>query len=299
MRPLSIALALFGAIALIACLVLVGLALSRQLRSEREDRVVLRAMGATPRASSVAAATGPFVAVLGGVALAVVLAVAASPLMPIGKVRAIEVAPGVDIDWTVLGFGALLLCVVLGAVVAFTAWRVAPRGSDEQAPIARPSKLVAAAQGAGLSPAGVAGLRLAMEPGRGRTAVPVRSVMVGVVIAVLALVAAITFGNSLDALVDHPRLFGWDWDATLVDSGGYGQAREDVAHKMLDHDPNIDGFAGAYFGTDELDGTNMPLLGVTPGASVHPPILDGRIDRVRARNRARLRDARPTSQAPR
>ena len=25
-----------------------------------------------------------------------------------------------------------------------------------------------------------------------------------------------------------------------------------------------------------LDGTNVPLLGVTPGASVHPPILEGR-----------------------
>ena len=128
----------------------------------------------------------------------------------------------------------------------------------------------------GLSPAGVAGLRLAVEPGRGRTAVPVRSVMLGVGIAVLALVAATTFGSSLNALVDRPHLFGWAWDATLVDSAGYGNARLDVAHKVLDRDPSIDAWAGAFFGTDELDGTNVPLLGVTPGASVHPPILEGR-----------------------
>ncbi|MEX1009569.1 MAG: ABC transporter permease [Acidimicrobiia bacterium] len=275
-RPLSIALTLFGAIAFFACLVLVGLGLSRQLRSEREERAVLRAMGAAPGASSVAAATGPLVAVLAGAALAIVLAVAASPFMPIGKVRAGEVAPGLDADWTVLGLGALLLCGVLGTVVGFTAWRVVPHRLTEQEPTARPSKLVAAAQGAGLSPAGVAGLRLAMEPGRGRTAVPVRSVMLGVAIAVLALVAATTFGSSLNALVDQPRLFGWAWDATLVDSAGYGQAREDVAHKLLDRDPNVDAWAGAFFGTDTLDGTNVPLLGMTPGTSVHPPILTGR-----------------------
>ena len=275
-RPLSIALALFGAIAFLAGVVLVGLGLSRQLRSENEEREVLRAMGAAPAASSVAAATGPLVAVLAGAALAVVLAIAASPSMPIGKVRAVEVARGFDTDWTVLGFGALLLVALLGTVVGFTAWRASPhRGADDR-PGARPSKLVTAAQGAGLSPAGVAGVRLAMEPGHGRTAVPVRSVMLGVGIAVLALVAATTFGSSLNALVDRPHLFGWAWDATLVDSSGYGNARLDVAHKVLDRDPGVDAWAGAFFGTDELDGTNVPLLGVTPGASVHPPILEGR-----------------------
>jgi len=64
------------------------------------------------------------------------------------------------------GLGALLLCAVLGAVVGFTAWRVAPHRRTE-APVTRPSKLVTIAQGAGFSPAGVAGLRLAVEPGRG------------------------------------------------------------------------------------------------------------------------------------
>ena len=275
-RPLSIALGLFGAIVFLACVVLVGLGLSRQLRSENEEREVLRAMGAAPAASSVAAATGPLAAVLAGAALAVVVAIAASPSMPIGKVRAVEVARGFDADWTVLGFGALLLVALLGTVVGFTAWRASPhRGADDR-PGARPSKLVTAAQGAGLSPAGVAGVRLAMEPGHGRTAVPVRSVMLGVGIAVLALVAATTFGSSLNALVDRPHLFGWAWDATLVDSSGYGNARLDVAHKVLDRDPGVDAWAGAFFGTDELDGTNVPLLGVTPGASVHPPILEGR-----------------------
>jgi len=57
-RPLSIALALFGAIAGVACLLFVGQALTRQLRSERADRLAFRAMGATPSASTGLAAFG-------------------------------------------------------------------------------------------------------------------------------------------------------------------------------------------------------------------------------------------------
>jgi hypothetical protein len=275
-RPLSIALTLFGVIAFFACLVLVGLALSRQLRSEPEERAVLRAMGAAPHASTVAAGAGAMAAVLVGTIVAVVLAFAASPFMPIGKVRAVEVARGFDLDWTVLGLGALAFVTVLGSVVGITAWRAVPHRSTRNQRPARPSKLVAAAQGAGMSPASVAGLRLAVEPGRGRTAVPVRSVMLGVGTAVLALVAATTFGSSLDALVDRPHLFGWAWDATLSDSAGYGNARVEVARKVLGRDPNVDAWTGAFFGAAAVDGSNVPLLGVTPGASVHPPILEGR-----------------------
>jgi hypothetical protein len=106
--------------------------------------------------------------------------------------------------------------------------------------------------------------------------VPVRSVMAGVAMAVVALTAALTFGSSLSALVHTPRLYGWSWDATLLDGGGYGEGHVEAAQKVFGSDPNIDGFAGGYFGSDQIDGTNVPLLGVTAGASVHPPILDGR-----------------------
>jgi hypothetical protein len=275
-RPLAIALASFAAIAGIASLMLVGQALSRQLHGERDERLALRAMGATPGSSTRTAALGPTIVVVAGSALAVLFAIAASPLMPIGKVRAVEAARGFDADWTVLGFGALTLLVVLCAVAWVSAWRAAPHRQSDSAVAMRPSKVVEMAQNAGLSPAGVAGLRLAMEPGHGHTAVPVRSVMGGVAISVLALVAAVTFGNNLHALVATPRLYGWSWDATLLDNLGYGQGHVDVAQQVFGKDANIDGFAGAFFGTDALDGTNVPLLGVTPGARVHPPILEGR-----------------------
>jgi hypothetical protein len=136
--------------------------------------------------------------------------------------------------------------------------------------------VLAAAHGTRLSPTAVAGIQLAVEPGRGSSAVPVRSVMAGVAVAVIALTAAVTFGSSLSSLVHTPRLYGWAWDATLVDSGGYGEGHVEVARRVFGRDPNIDAFAGAYFGTTEIDAANVPVLGVTPGASVHPPIIDGR-----------------------
>ena len=275
-RPLTVALGLFGGITGLACLVLVAQGLSRQLRGERDERLALRAMGATPRASTAAAAFGLSFVVIAGVALAVVLATVASPLMPLGKMRAVEVASGFDFDSTVLGFGALVLTVVLIAVVWIAAWRSAPRESTESATSRRPSRLVGLAQRGGVRPSGVAGLHFAMEPGHGRSAVPVRSVMAGVTVAVIALVGAVTFGTSLSTLVETPRLYGWAWDTTLLDNLGYGKGHPKIAQRVFGRDKNVDAFSGAYFGSAALDGTDTPLLGVTPGAKLHPPILSGR-----------------------
>ena len=49
---------------------------------------------------------------------------------------------------------------------------------------------------------------MAFEPGRGRTAVPVRSALAGSVVAVAALTAAAVFGASLVALVTRRTTTG-------------------------------------------------------------------------------------------
>ena len=117
---------------------------------------------------------------------------------------------------------------------------------------------------------------MALEPGAGSTAVPVRSVLAGTVFAIAALVAALCFAASLDALVSTPRLYGWDWDTTLLDTAGYGGIDPDATAELLDDDPRIDDWTGVYFGADDIDGHNVPLLGVDPGSGIGPPILTGR-----------------------
>ena len=75
-----------------------------------------------------------------------------------------------------------------------------------------PSDLLARA---GFSASGVSGVRMALEPGRGRTAVPVRSTLLAAIVGVAAVSATFTITESADHLLDTPRLYGHNWDAVI------------------------------------------------------------------------------------
>ncbi|MGI8662691.1 MAG: FtsX-like permease family protein [Acidimicrobiales bacterium] len=276
MRPTSIALAIFGLIALFAALLLGGQAIARQLRFERNERDAWRALGAPPGAAVLTALLPLVLTVLIGALLAGVLAVLASPAMPIGAVGRVEINPGIDADWAVLGFGALVLVGGLASVAAFVAWREAPQRVAARGERAQRSRVVGLAAQSGMSPSAVAGLRLAFEPGQGPTAVPVRSVIVSVAVAVAALVAALTFSSSIDALVSRPALYGWDWGATIWANGGYGNIDTEGTAKVLGADPNVEAWSQVWFGSAIVDQRNLPLLGMDPSSKVVPPIVKGR-----------------------
>ena len=67
----------------------------------------------------------------------------------------------------------------------------------------------------GFPPTAVSGVRLAFEPGRDRTAVPVRSAIVGMAVALAAVMAALVFGSSLAHVIDDPAVAGWTWDVAV------------------------------------------------------------------------------------
>jgi hypothetical protein len=118
---------------------------------------------------------------------------------------------------------------------------------------------------------GVIGVRFALEPGRGRTSVPVRSALVSTVLAVVLLVATVTFGSSLHTLVSDPPLYGWDWDYALESSGRIPPA----TLAALDDDPAVAGWGGVDIANVPVDGTSIPVLLSTPNEAVTPPILTG------------------------
>jgi hypothetical protein len=60
---------------------------------------------------------------------------------------------------------------------------------------------------------------MAWQPGRGSTAVPVRSSLAGITLALAAVAAALTFGASLRHLITSPRSYGWNWDAQISAKG--------------------------------------------------------------------------------
>ena len=120
--------------------------------------------------------------------------------------------------------------------------------------------------------AAVSGVRFALEPGRGRTAVPVRSALMGTVIAVAMVVATLTFANSLHALVSHPALYGWNWDYALDPSNDVPPP----AVSLLDHDPDVAAWSGWDYNNVEIDDQTVPvLMARTTTEMVSPPVLSG------------------------
>jgi hypothetical protein len=184
-KPESVALGAFGAIATLVALVLGVQAVSRQLQLGDEDRRVLRALGADPTTTASDGLVGVLGSVVLGSFLALAVAVGLSPLAPLGPVRPVYPDPGVTFDWMVLGVGLAVLIGGLGTAAVVRAFRGAPsRVSRIHQGVTRSSSVARGAEAAGMPVAGVVGVRFALEPGRGRTAVPVRSALFGTVLAV-------------------------------------------------------------------------------------------------------------------
>ncbi|MGZ4790445.1 MAG: FtsX-like permease family protein [Ilumatobacteraceae bacterium] len=280
-RPLTIALALFGLIAGLAGLVLVAQAIGRLLRADRAEDASLHVFGASPSTIAGATMIGPILAVGLGIVLAVTVAVVASPVMPIGPVRRVEVSRGIDIDLAVLAYGVAVVIVVLFAATAVSVWRQRPR-RRLQARRLRSSRVATVAASIGLPPPAVTGLRAAVEPAVDSSEVPTRSVVIGAVIAVAALVGSLTFGASLTTLVDQPSLYGWNWDAAISSANGYGNIDLTAAHGILDKDPGVASWWGAYFGAASFNRTGVPVLGVYPSDPVALSLLKGRSIRTSA-----------------
>ena len=124
----------------------------------------LRALGMTGgQRFSVLAGDAIPIAVLGAV-VAVVAAIGASALMPIGLAGRAEPNPGIDVDPLVLGagfIGVVVIVVALGALAAWRAERTATRAAGTRS-AARPSVIARRLGRWGVRPAGVVGVRFAL-----------------------------------------------------------------------------------------------------------------------------------------
>jgi FtsX-like permease family len=264
-RPQAIALGVFaGLLGLIALAIIVPL-LSRQLALDSVDLPTLRALGMT---------NGRFVglslarlAVVTGTAgiVAVLIAIAASPLMPIGPARVAEPSPGIEVNLAILGTGLAAIAVLPLALVVPVAWRAAwgraALGGAGAAGRASRSRL---GLGLGLagSLTGAIGVRMAFEPGHGRTAVPVRSALAGSVVALAAIVAAMVFGTSFVHLIDTPRLYGQDWQQEL--DLGFGAVPRAWMARVMKHQTSVAGYAVGDYGLVSIGGEAIPAIGIDP-----------------------------------
>ena len=110
-------------------------------------------------------------------------------------------------------------------------------------------------------------VRMALEPGRGRTAVPVRTTIFGATLSLVALAAALGFASSLDRLVGTPALSGWNWD-TIVFATSKGESE---LFRIFETSPQVAGYSrgAAYSQHEEQEWGTL-----APGMRADATILD-------------------------
>lgn len=278
-RPQAVALILFALVLALTALLVVGQVASRQLLGTSPDNQTLAALGMTRGQLLAASLAEVAAAAAAGAVLACAAAIAASPMMPIGPARLAEPDPGVSADPVVLAAGFAAIVVLLVARVARPAWRLASAGYSAQhgatgAP-GRRSHVAGWLTQAGAPLTAVTGVRLALDPGHGRTAVPVRSALLGLALSASAVAAAVTFGANLLHLVHTPRLYGKDWDTAVELQFGKITPRQfdGIAARV----PGISSWTYGLHGTVGIGNTVVPAIGLAAGRGplISPTMLAG------------------------
>jgi ABC-type lipoprotein release transport system permease subunit len=267
------ALLMFAVAAGVAATFLVGQSVVRYAAATVADLQVLRAVGMAPGQLGWAAAAGPTVAALAGAALGVAGAVLASRWFPIGTASRLEPAPGFDADWTVLVLGGVGTPVLVAMAAAGAAW-VALRSTAH--PV-RPNRsaITAAAVRAGAPVPAIVGARFALEPGRGRQAVPVRPALFGSILGVLGVVAAFTFSAGVNDASAHPERFGQSHQLiAFVGMDGEYFGPVDELRPVLANDPDVAAVNDARIAVGEV--SHVPVTLFTLDASWEPVITEGR-----------------------
>ena len=287
--PSAQALWILGALGAAAGVAVLGQLLMRETMIEAVDLPVVRSFGSSRAEQFRLAAVWAIPASAVAACTALLTAVACSWFAPIGVARVVEPDPGLDVDGLVVGIGVLATAVAVLLLAAIPAARLARSASDGTTEgIVRPSRAVTVLAQAGLPAPAVTGVRMAVEPGRGRSAVPVRTGLLTITLGVLALTAAVAFGAGLTKLLDTPRLVGWNWEARVSYPYDAGSADEEPV--PLDRPEVVDALAAhpgvAAYGIANIftpgvvlgdDDTLVSMVSIDAGAgTVGPSLVAGR-----------------------
>jgi ABC-type lipoprotein release transport system permease subunit len=279
----AVALWLLAGLTALVALLIIGQLLARLTYLEAVEQPVLRALGMAPRERVGLSVLRALVIAVVGAVVGAAAALVASRFLPTGLARTAEPDPGFDVDPVALLLGVVLTVVVIIALSVWPAWRAGHAASSAAAGESadRASWLTRVLAGRRIpAPAGV-GVRMALDPGRGRNAVPVRTTLAGVMLGIAAIVAALTFGASLARLLDTPRLYGVTWDFELVnfEEGERVDFGADGVEHLRDDDRVAAAAVGTInFGTGiEVDGERLDSIVLeSVKGELAPPVLEGR-----------------------
>jgi FtsX-like permease family len=276
---LTIGLLVFGVIAGVASVIALTLVISRQIALLATGQAPVRDLGLPRRPRAAAIVTPALLAIGAGAVIAALVAWAASPLTPFGVAGRAEPDPGLRFDASTLALGVIAIVLVLGGVATVVAWRGARMDLTAAKVRGRRLWLGKLLENGGAPPPATVGVRMALEAGRGRTAVPVRSALVGVAVAVLGVTAVAIFAGSLDHLGHTPRAYGVGWDVRITDTraktrgGGICGPTE----TRLTNDVAIESIANACSLDLAIDGRAVGAVGLTSlRGALQPTVLEGR-----------------------
>ncbi len=203
---------------------------------------------------------------VGAAATAMAVAIALSPLGPIGVGRAAEPFPGVRIDWFALAVGVpiVVIVVVVAAIVPVATLRRAKSQSAR-----RPSRFARK-----LPSTGVAGL--AMTGSRRAGGLALGSAIGAVALASTVGMAAWSLTASYHGLIDHPARYGATWDATVGNDANADQAA--ASQRRLSAIPGIRAAGIQSYDNTWRDGVDFTLTGFDPliGEPSEPTVTRGR-----------------------
>src|SRR5690349_10089737 len=237
----------FALAALVAALFLIGQSVARYTSATVADLQVLQSVGMTPREAVASATAPPLLAAAAGATLGVAAAIVASRWMPIGEASYQEPHPGISADWLILGPGWVLAPALVAAGSAIAAALALSASRRRSAP--RRSAVASAASAAGLGVPIVVGARFALEPGRGRAAVPVRPALLGAMAGILGVLAAFTFSAGVSDAAANPARFGQTWQLdTFLGFSGHDIGPASQLLQMTAADPDVVGVDDARIG---------------------------------------------------
>jgi putative ABC transport system permease protein len=274
----ALALLVFGLLLALALVLVVGQSVARLTWSSADDFPALRTLGMSGRQLALTALAPGILVAVGSLLLAVPAGFALSVFTPIGLARQAEISPGLSFDAPVLLGGAAALALLLAARAALSAWPVARHRATLLTPplSGRQARVASWLARSGFPVTAVSGARLAFGPGRGRSAIPVRSAVSGMMAAITAVTATLVFGSSLSHVITDPAVAGWNWNVTVGNPHSGDLSAPITAG--LGRDPDVTAFTGTALGDSLLDGQDVQIVGLKPGrGQVEPPVLAGRL----------------------
>ncbi len=152
--------------------------------------------------------------------------------------------------------------LVVGGLAFVPAFGTARLRLDGTSPPPRTSRLVGLLRNAGATPSTLIGVGRAVERGRGRSAIPVGSAIVGLVLAVAALSATAVFGASLSHLTTTPALYGQPFDAYFQANGVTSTKNPVLTSLLADH--HVDRITAGIGGDVTINGHTVDALAGKP-----------------------------------